>query len=207
MQSERGIFRLTLPNECAQSLQDNKLSEEACGHLNKLLLKNNAIASLLLSACGIGANGVKKLYDAISTSTSLKTLDLGDCDIGSEGFEHIASALSDNPALESVNLSGNRLDESCSENLRDLLLRVETLKHLNLSWNSLRSEQTWKTLIDGLRKNETLLSLNLSWNGLDSECVPYLCQFLAQSLQIEQLNLNCKNLARLVYTYLIFFFF
>ncbi|XP_032680740.1 leucine-rich repeat-containing protein 74B-like [Odontomachus brunneus] len=171
-------------------LKDNKLSEEACGHLNKLLLENNAITSLSLSACRIGANGARKLYDAISTSTTLKTLDLDDCDIGNEGFKHVASAISDSSALESVNLSGNGLDESCSGDMRDLLSRVDTLKHLDLSWNSLHRTDTWKALTDGLRKNETLLFLNLSWNGLGSECVPYLCQLLLQSQNIEKLNLN-----------------
>ncbi|XP_014479701.1 PREDICTED: leucine-rich repeat-containing protein 74B-like [Dinoponera quadriceps] len=175
-------------------LKDNRLSEEACGHLNKMLLENNAITSLSLSACRIGANGARKLYNAISTSTTLKSLDLSDCDIGNEGFEHVASALSDSPALESVNLSGNRLDESCAENLRDMLLRNVQLKDLDLSWNSLYSAETWKALVNGLTKNETLLSLNLSWNGLQSECVRYLCQLLLQSRNIEKLNLNRNNL-------------
>lgn len=184
------------------------MSEEACGHLNKLLLKNNAITSLSLSACQIGANGAKKLYDAISTNTTLKTLDFDDCDIGNEGFKHIASALSENPSLENVNLSGNGLDESCSEDLENLLSRVEVLKYLDLSRNSLYTVDTWKALTDGLSKNEMLLSLNLSWNGLDSKCVPYLCKLLSQSRNIEKLNLSCKRLIHLVYIllYSLFFF-
>jgi len=177
---------------CYISLQDNKLSTNACRHLNNLLLKNNTITDLSLSGCRIGTSGVKKLYDAISENATLKTLDLSSCDIGNEGFGYIASALSNNQDLESVNLSDNHLDETCSENLRNLLSHSKGLMHLDLSWNYLYNAKIWKALVDGLKKNETLHSLNLSWNALGIECVSHLYQLLSRSQNIEKLDLSCK---------------
>lgn len=181
------------------------MSSVACRYLNDLLLRNKTITDLSLSGCGIGADGAKKLYDAISESATLKTLDLSSCDIGNEGFEHIASALSNNQDLESVNLSGNHLDETCSENLQNLLSYSKGLAHLDLSWNSLYNEKTWKALVDGLKKNETLRSLNLSWNALREECVPHLYKLLSRSRNIEMLDLSCKYVSRFKKAYIVFF--
>ncbi|XP_011878260.1 PREDICTED: leucine-rich repeat-containing protein 74A-like [Vollenhovia emeryi] len=171
-------------------LKDNKLSSNACGYLNNLLLRNNTITDLSLSGCQIGPNGAKKLCDAVSENTTLKTLDLGGCNIGNEGLGYIASALSNNEDLESLNLSDNHLDKTCSENLRDLLSHAIGLTHLDLSWNSLYNAKIWKALVDGFKKNGTLRSLNLSWNALEQECVPYLYRLLSRSQNIERLDLS-----------------
>lgn len=162
-----------------------------CGHLNDLLLKNGTITDLSLSGCRIGADGARRLYDAMSENRILKTLDLSGCDLGNEGFGYVASALTNNQDLESINLFNNRLDEKCSEELHDLL-SYSGLSHLNLSWNSLNDAKTWKALVEGLRNNQTLRSLNLSWNALTKECVPQLRKLLPYTQNIENLDLSCK---------------
>ncbi|XP_076637193.1 uncharacterized protein LOC143349670 [Colletes latitarsis] len=172
------------------NLTDNWLSEDACYHLNDLLLKNSYVETLLLSGCRIGAKGVARLQNGISQSTTLIRLDLDSCNIRNEGLDYLTTAVCDNKSLESLSLADNHLDEFCADALQKLVSCSKTLRVLGLSWNSLYTAETWKKLIKGIENNETLIELDLSWNALGKECVHYLRQLLSRSPALKKLNLS-----------------
>ncbi|XP_023290191.1 leucine-rich repeat-containing protein 74A-like [Orussus abietinus] len=180
----------TYPLTWLNFFQYNQLTEDACFHLNDLLLHNTIVAELNLRGCRIGPSGAKKLVDGLSTTTSLLSLDLSRCELKDEGLLEIVPAILACGTLSFIDLSHNLLASGSAEILKTLLSENESLRHLDLSWNSLFDRETVKSLFKGLLKNYELLSLDLSWNSLDKDCVPFLGPFLARTLSLRRFNLS-----------------
>jgi len=118
-------------------------------HLAIALPKMDALKELKLFRCNIGAEGARKVSDALALNPRLEVLDLRSNKIGDDGVKSLVSGLRDNSVLTALNLEENEIQSDGGIALASLLYpRVSeagdvilnpqcTLKKLDLKFNSL----------------------------------------------------------------------
>lgn len=119
------------------------------------------LATLALSANGIGDEGAVALALALETNATLSVIELEDCMIGPAGAAAMARMLQGNTALESIDLSNNLL---CGVSQRG---------------DGLRDASGASALITALAASRTLRSINLLGNRLEDGHRQSLLELLA----------------------------
>lgn len=166
----------------------------------------------------VGVQGCRRLVDALSANSQVKSLLLGTDAIGDEGAAKVAELIERNPNLEIVYLGCNRITETGAKELARVLTSNQSVTGLWLKRNPIGNEgveavatmlaanSSLRTLdvvncgisdaglvplCDVLRsQNRTLKRLYLGGNGLTSRSAPQLCSVLAENEVLEALLLN-----------------
>ena len=98
-------------------LSHNKITDDGCEHLSKLLLENKQIKELNVSHnADIGRDGFRQLTKSIKKNTHLQVLSLQYCSIDlqqscRERYEAILEDISMNCTLVTLNLQGNHISD------------------------------------------------------------------------------------------------
>jgi len=133
--------------------------EDAVHVLAKVLEGSQSLKTLIVNGCGLEANGVEIVLEAVQNSEmKLETLGLEGNDMEAEGMEPLKSLLDTDAAkthLQVLNLAGNLLDNDCVGMLEDFLQSNLSLRKLDLSDN----EEITDITVFTHKKIETLEAL------------------------------------------------
>ena len=143
-------------------LSNNDIHEEGIHHIAQLLLNTSVVRVLGLDHNPISYGGLKRLYETLSTNTTLEELDLAYCSINSGPL--LGQLLSVNTSLHCLNLSGNKITDYHS--IAAGLSKNRTLKELSLCDCGL-TDKCVKDLSTGL--NKYIQCLNIALNDLITE--------------------------------------
>ena len=150
------------------TLESLDLSKNCIGkgadNIGSAIKDNTKLTELKLDSCGMGADGVSSILEALTQNKTLKTISLSNNDIKTKNNKKIAIALSKllekNTTLQNLDLSSNGIDDSGVIALASGLAKNKTLVTLNLDANVIEIDGA-KALIEALKTNNTLEKLYL----------------------------------------------
>ena len=140
----------------------NDIHEEEIYNIAQLLRNTSVVRELVLAGNPIGDGGLKGLYEALSTNTTLEELDLAYCSINSGPL--LGQLLSENTSLHHLDLQGNKIT-----NYRSIaagLSKNSTLRELLLCCCGL-TDKCVRDLSTGL--NNYIQVLNIAYNDSITE--------------------------------------
>lgn len=179
------------------NLRYNDIGPTGCAKLCGVLAENTTLRVLDLSGNPIGFEGGFCAAQLLQTNTALVSLALDDCEVETEAVIALATALRENSTLTAFSLSNPRLFSLSDETAVHFakMLEVNTsLVSLDLSKHGIRQHGLQQIVTALLAPRESapscLRSLSLRCNPLGEACAGLLAALIAQTEELEMLNLS-----------------
>uniref|UniRef100_U3JP62 FISNA domain-containing protein n=1 Tax=Ficedula albicollis TaxID=59894 RepID=U3JP62_FICAL len=191
----------------SHSLQHNSIKEDGATFLAEALLTNHRLLTLHLQKNAIGAQGARKLAEALEQNCSLRELippvmprlahphtfpvclSLQSNSISSAGVTALTAALCSNKGLLSLNLRENSISKEGGPAIARALHSNSTLRKLDLAANLLYDEGG-KAIALAIKENRALTSLHLQWNFIQAKAATALAQALQSNSSLASLDLQ-----------------
>ncbi|KAI1233899.1 hypothetical protein IHE44_0004350 [Lamprotornis superbus] len=179
-----------LPPFC--SLQKNAIGAQGARKIAEALKKNCSLRELILSSNSVGDNGSIALAEALRVNHSLQSLDLQSNSISSAGVTALTAALCSNKGLLSLNLRENSISKEGGPAIARALRSNSTLRKLDLAANLLYDDGG-KAIALAIKENRALTSLHLQWNFIQAKAATA----LAQALHLQENAIGDEGMAAL----------
>jgi hypothetical protein len=131
----------------------------------------------------------QSLAKELMNHNHVKVLNLNYTGIGIDGFKSLFDALSHNRVVTHVFLVGNNISDVVVEFLAQMLLKNTSVTNIDLSHNDIGPDGA-KYIADALKHNNVVKDLNLSFNEFGSNGVQYLAEALCSNYSIRNIILN-----------------
>uniref|UniRef100_A0A8C3R690 NLR family CARD domain containing 3 n=1 Tax=Cyanoderma ruficeps TaxID=181631 RepID=A0A8C3R690_9PASS len=188
-------------------LQHNSIKEDGASFLAEALLTNHRLVTLHLQKNAIGAQGARKIAEALKQNCSLRELippvmprlahphtfpvclSLQSNSISSTGVTALTAALCYNRGLLSLNLRENSISEEGGPAIARALRSNSTLRKLDLAANLLYDDGG-RAIALAIKENRALTSLHLQWNFIQAKTATALAQALQSNSSLASLDLQ-----------------
>ncbi|KAL2621571.1 hypothetical protein R1flu_001776 [Riccia fluitans] len=177
------------------NLSGNRLTDAAGRHLQVILQRCTALATLSVESCGLTTRTVPKLVSALSSNTTLAKLCIGG-NVGIKGFvlQDLLQTLSTLPSFSELDLRGLELDEVALTGVASLLRNSRSISSLNLEGTDIRNDGALLISESFQTATTRLAKLSLSKCGFSSEPAVRLCRQLMSVHSLTSLDLSCNDL-------------
>ncbi|NXO06608.1 NLRC3 protein, partial [Oriolus oriolus] len=170
-------------------LQKNAIGAQGARKIAEALQQNRSLRELILSSNSVGDHGSIALAEALRVNHSLQSLDLQSNSISSAGVTALTAALCSNKGLLSLNLRENSISKEGGPAIARALRSNSTLRKLDLAANLLHDEGG-KAIAVAIAENRALTSLHLQWNFIQAKAAMALAQALQSNSSLASLDLQ-----------------
>jgi Ran GTPase-activating protein (RanGAP) involved in mRNA processing and transport len=115
----------------ALSLNDNKIGDDGCTALAKLLA-GTVLLELDLSGNSVGEIGAGVICAAMASNTSLTKVQLSNNPLRGAGADHVADMLRKNTSIATLGMGSCGLTDKCTQSLSDALCSNVHLTELDV---------------------------------------------------------------------------
>jgi hypothetical protein len=164
------------------NLADNELGEDGINDILRVLLKNETLTEL-----DISANHFKSCIAGtfIAENQVICSLNVSKNSIGDEGAISIGEALPHNTSLTRLSVASCRISDAGAIAIARSITKNTSLKNLGLNDNFLTRECGYE-LVDAIRANEIIRKVNLSATQIDNFVLKAMRDICERNIQIQK---------------------
>ncbi|XP_041425026.1 NACHT, LRR and PYD domains-containing protein 3-like [Xenopus laevis] len=184
------ILQLLLHRCQTLYLRYNSLTKEAAMIVSKVLKSDCEVRSLLMCGNSIGSEGVRYLWDALSSNDTLEELYVDITGITDNGLDNFVSCLTHNSTLRLLTIAGNNLTESGKHLLVELQEFRQDLKILRSFAGDMGLLQAYLDWVEDLKKDPQQLESAKNANALRN----VLWELEKEEPEVEENNIKARIL-------------
>uniref|UniRef100_A0A803KB40 NACHT domain-containing protein n=2 Tax=Xenopus tropicalis TaxID=8364 RepID=A0A803KB40_XENTR len=171
-------------------LRYNSLTKEAAMIVSKVLKSDCEVKSLLMCGNSIGSEGVRYLWDALSSNETLEELYVDITGITDNGLDNFVPCLTHNSTLRLLTIAGNNLSESSKHLLVELQECRQDLKILRSFAGDMGLLQAYLDWVEDLKKDPQQLESAKNANALHN----ILWELEKEEVEVEDNNVKERTL-------------